>query len=86
MQPDTLTLHERLAATAKAVRGRSPQVCWQLLKGVFSSHKSVTGILPNNIFFVRSILEQSATVRRSSRTQESKEDLERVQKSALKMI
>ena len=38
------------------------------------------------ILFVRSILEQSATVWHSSLTQENKEDLERVQKSAFKVI
>ena len=38
------------------------------------------------ILFVRSILEQSATVWHSSLTQENIEDLERVQKSATKII
>ena len=38
------------------------------------------------VLFVRSILEQSATVWHSSLTQENKEDLERVQKSAFKVI
>ena len=41
-----------------------------------------------NIYFlfVRSVLEQSATVWHSSLTQENKEDLERVQKSAIRII
>ena len=38
------------------------------------------------ILFVRSILEQSATVWHSSLTEENKSDLERVQKNALKII
>ena len=38
------------------------------------------------LLFVRSLLEQSATVWHSSLTQENEEDLERVQKSALKII
>ena len=38
------------------------------------------------ILFIRSILEQSATVWHSSLTQENKDDLERVQKTALKVI
>ena len=38
------------------------------------------------ILFVRSILEQSATVWHSSLSQENANDLERVQKSALKII
>ena len=36
--------------------------------------------------FVRSLLEQSATVWHSSLTQENIDDLERVQKSAVKII
>ena len=41
-----------------------------------------------NIYFlfVRSVLEQSATVWHSSLTQENKEDLERVEKSAIRII
>ena len=38
------------------------------------------------ILFVRSILEQSATVWHSSLTLQNKEDLERVQKSAVRLI
>ena len=38
------------------------------------------------ILFVRSILEQSATVWHSSLTEENRNDLERVQKTALKVI
>ena len=38
------------------------------------------------VLFIRSILEQSATVWHSSLTQENKDDLERVQKTALKVI
>ena len=36
--------------------------------------------------FIRSLLEQSATVWHSSLTQENRDDLERVQKSAVKII
>ena len=41
-----------------------------------------------NIYFlfVRSVLEQSATVWHSSLTMENREDLERVQKSAVRLI
>ena len=38
------------------------------------------------ILFVRSLLEQSATVWHSSLTEENRDDLERVQKSATKII
>ena len=38
------------------------------------------------ILFIRSILEQSATVWHSSISEENKSDLERVQKTALKII
>ena len=38
------------------------------------------------ILFIRSILEQSATVWHSSLTEENKSNLERVQKSAIKVI
>ena len=38
------------------------------------------------ILFIRSILEQSATVWHSSLTQENSNDLERIQKSATKII
>ena len=38
------------------------------------------------ILFIRSLLEQSSTVWHSSLTQENSDDLERVQKSAIKII
>ena len=38
------------------------------------------------ILFIRSILEQSATVWHSSLTEENRSDLERIQKSAVKVI
>ena len=38
------------------------------------------------ILFIQSILEQSATVWHSSLTEENKSNLERVQKSAIKVI
>ena len=38
------------------------------------------------ILFIRSLLEQSATVWHSSLTQDNSDDLERVQKSAFKII
>ena len=40
----------------------------------------------NYVLFIRSQLEQSAVVWHSSLTEQNKSDLERVQKSALKMI
>ena len=58
----------------------------QLLKRVASFSTPVEDLKEIYILFVRSILEQSAVVWNSSLTIENSEDLERVQKSAVKII
>ena len=58
----------------------------ELLRRVASFGASVEDLKLIYILFVRSHLEQSATVWHSGLTQENRNDLERVQKSALKVI
>ena len=58
----------------------------QLVRKVASFGTPVDDLKDIYILFVRSILEQSATVWHSSITVENENDLERVQKSALKII
>ena len=58
----------------------------ELLRKVSSFGASVEDLKTIYTLFVRSLLEQSATVWHSSLTQENIEDLERVQRSALKVI
>ena len=58
----------------------------QLLRKVASFGTSVEELKNIYILFIRSQLEHSATVWHSSLTQENKNDLERVQKSAMKTI
>ena len=58
----------------------------QILRGVASFGASVSDMKDIYILFVRSLLEQSATVWHSSLSQQNINDLERVQKSALKII
>ena len=58
----------------------------QLLRKFASFGRPVDDLKDIYILFVRSILEQSATVWHSSVTVENENDLERVQKSALKII
>ena len=58
----------------------------ELLRRVAGFGTPVKDLKTFYILFVRSILEQSATVWHSSLTQENSEDLERVQRSALKII
>ena len=58
----------------------------ELVRRVASFGTPVEDIKNIYILFVRSILEQSATVWHSSLTQENINDLERVQKSAIKVI
>ena len=58
----------------------------ELLRKVASFSTPTNDLKEIYILFVRSILEQSATVWHSSLTQENIDDLERVQKSALKII
>ena len=58
----------------------------QLLRQVSSFNASIQDLKEIYILFVRSILEQSAVVWHSSLTQENSDDLERVQKTAVKII
>ena len=70
--------------TAEIVRKANARM--ELLRKVASfgtNHEELTNIY---ILFVRSLLEQSATVCHSSLTEDNKNDLERVQKTALKVI
>ena len=58
----------------------------QLLRKVSSFGAPLDDLKTIYILFVRSHLEQSATVWHSNLTQENRDDLERVQKSAMKII
>ena len=58
----------------------------QLLRKVASFGTPEDDLVNVYILFIRSLLEQSAVVWHSSLTQENVQDLERVQKSALKVI
>ena len=58
----------------------------ELLRKVASFGTSIGELKNIYILFVRSLLEQSATVWHSSLTNENINDLERVQKTALKVI
>ena len=58
----------------------------QLVRKVASFGASEEDIKNVYFLFVRSLLEQSATVWHSSITEENNQDLERVQKSAVKLI
>ena len=58
----------------------------ELLRKVASFCPSVEDLRTIYILYIRSILEQSATVWHSSLTDNIKSDLERVQKSAFKLI
>ena len=58
----------------------------QLLRKVASFGTPVADLKDIYILFIRSILEQSATVWHSSITADNENDLERVQKSAVKII
>ena len=58
----------------------------ELLRKVASFGTPTEDLKTIYILFVRSILEQSAVVWHSSQTEENRSDLERVQKSAMKII
>ena len=58
----------------------------QLLRKVASFTKSKEDKKAIYVLYIRSILEQSSVVWHSSLTQENSEDLERVQKAAVKLI
>ena len=58
----------------------------QLLRKVASFGTSLYELKDIYILYIRSLLEQSATVWHSSLTEENRTDLERIQKSALRII
>ena len=58
----------------------------ELLRKVASFGTGVEDLKTVYMLYIRSLLEQSATVWHSSLTEENKSDLERVQKSAVKVI
>ena len=58
----------------------------ELVRKVASFGTSVDDLMTIYFLFIRSLLEQSATVWHSGLTEENSNDLERVQKSALKII
>ena len=58
----------------------------ELLRKVASFGTGIDDLKNIYILYVRSLLEQSATVWHSSLTEENQNDLERVQKTALKVI
>ena len=76
-----LTWDMNTASLVKKANGRM-----ELLRRVASFGTTSKDLRELYFIFVRSILEQSATVWHSSLTQENANDLERVQKSALRII
>ena len=70
--------------TAKIVKKANARM--QLLRKVASFGTTKDELKNVYVLFIRSLLEQSATVWHSSLTQENSDDLERVQKSAIKVI
>ena len=70
--------------TANVVRKANASM--QILRRVASFGASDSDMKEIYILFVRSLLEQSATVWHSSLSQQNVSDLERVQKTALKII
>ena len=58
----------------------------QLLRKAASFSPPAEDLKDIYVLFIRSILEQSATVWHSSLTEENSDDLERIQKSAMKII
>ena len=78
---DDLRWDENTAHIVKKANGRM-----ELLRKVASFGTSIAELKNIYILFVRSQLEHSATVWHSSLTEDKRNDLERVQKSALKII
>ena len=62
------------------------QASKEILRRVSSFGAPIQDLKDIYILFIRSLLEQSATVWHSSLTAENAEDLERVQKNALRII
>ena len=63
-----------------------PWECMQIIRRVASIGPSQSKLKEIYTIFIRSLLEQSATVWHSSLTEENSSDLERVQKTAVKLI
>ena len=78
---DDLCWDQNISSIVKKANARM-----ELLRRVAGFGTPVEDLKNIYILFVRSILEQSATVWHSSLTQENAEDLERVQRSALKIM
>ena len=70
--------------TAEIVRKANARM--EILRRVSSFGASIKDLRDIYVLFVRSLLEQSATVWHSSLTQQNAEDLERVQKNAFRII
>ena len=70
--------------TAQVVRKANARM--EILRRVSSFGAPIQDLKDIYILFIRSLLEQSATVWHSSLTEENAEDLERVQKNALRII
>ena len=70
--------------TAQVVRKANARM--EILRRVSSFGAPIQDLKDIYILFVRSLLEQSATVWHSLLTKENTEDLERVQKNALRII
>ena len=70
--------------TAEIVKKANARM--ELLRKVASFGAPIDDLKTIYILFIRSLLEQSATVWHSRLTEENKSDLERVQKSAMKII
>ena len=78
---DDLRWELNISNIVKKANGRM-----QLLQKVASFGTPLEDLKTIYVLFIRSILEQSATVWHSSLTEENSNDLERVQKSAVKLI
>ena len=78
---EDLSWNENTAMIVKKANARL-----ELLRKISSFGASVTDLKDIYLTFVRSILEQSATVWHSSISKENRNDLERVQKTAFKLI
>ena len=70
--------------TAQVVKKANARM--EILRRVSSFGAPIQDLKDIYILFIRSLLEQSATVWHSSLTEENAEDLERVQKNALRII
>ena len=70
--------------TAEIVRKANARM--EILRRVSNFGAPIQDLIDIYVLFVRSLLEQSVTVWHSSLTQQNIEDLERVQKNALRII